>query len=164
MIIIQEGHSMSHHFRILPATASHAEQACHVLKRSITEVCVKDHRHNEAILQSWLSNKTPENIQTWIENPNNYTIVVEVESKGVIGISMLSIQGEILLNYLLPEYISHGIGKKMLSEMEFYAKKNDIKEIRVMSTFTACEFYKRNGFSQTDSGDEHCIALLKIII
>jgi hypothetical protein len=49
-----------------------------VLRRSITELCVADHRNDPGVLGVSLENKTAENVRTWIESPRNFMVVAEV--------------------------------------------------------------------------------------
>jgi hypothetical protein len=51
------------------ARTEDAEQACTVLRRSIQDLCHADHNGDAAKLADWLSNKTPENVASWISNP-----------------------------------------------------------------------------------------------
>jgi len=45
---------------IRDAVAEDAPAACQVVRRSISELCIADHRSDPTILMRWLSNKTPE--------------------------------------------------------------------------------------------------------
>jgi hypothetical protein len=56
--------------------------ACDVMRRSIAELCVADHRNDPAILGSWLSNKTPEIFKSWIGS----TFLVPVEDKAILAV------------------------------------------------------------------------------
>ena len=133
-------------YQIKQATSEQAEGICDVLIHSIKEVCVLDHHNDPNLLRSWLSNKTPDNIRKWIQDPSNYSLSALNQNGHVIGISMINTRGEILLNYLLKDFLYQGIGKEMLKEMENFAKKQNNKIIVVTSTVTACSFYERNGF------------------
>lgn len=45
--------------KIRDAVAEDAIEACEALRRSITELCVADHRNDPDLLANWLRNKTP---------------------------------------------------------------------------------------------------------
>src|SRR4051794_10188637 len=81
-----------------------------VLRRSITELCIADHRNDPGVLGAWLENKTAANVRTWIESPRNFMVVAEVAS-AVCGVALMGITGGILLCYLLPEVQSTGVGR-----------------------------------------------------
>lgn len=141
-------------FLILRASSEHAEEACQVLISSIKKICIPDHNNDPQKLQEWLNNKTSDNIKKWIQDTNNYSLVAVDKSRKVVGISMINKNGEILLNYLLPEFLFKGIGKQMLKEMESFAKRSGIKIIKAISTITASHFYERNGFSRNHQNQQ----------
>jgi N-acetylglutamate synthase-like GNAT family acetyltransferase len=80
-----------------------------------------------------------------ILNPNNYWIVA-VEDEIITGTALMTLQGEIHLCYLLPEFLHRGIGKAMLDDMIGFARESGLQKVTLGSTRTAREFYKRNGF------------------
>ncbi|MDN3650812.1 GNAT family N-acetyltransferase [Reinekea marina] len=132
-------------FRIREAVEKDANEACAVLIRSIKEVCAKDYP-NEEFVAEWLENKTPENIKLWINNPETYEVVCVDEDDKVVGFSAVTLSGEILLNYLLPEALYKNSGKAMLAALEKRVIQNGVENIRVASSITAKMFYERNGF------------------
>lgn len=141
----------SNKFSIIKADSQLAKEMCAVIIRSIKMLCISDHRNDPEKLSGWLDNKTPENIKKWVEDVSNYSLIALNMQEEIIGISMISKTGEILLNYLLPEYVGKGIGKHMLHEMEKFINQSHHKQITVMSTRTAFEFYKKNGFKENKS-------------
>ena len=130
------------------AEAEDAEEACKVLCRSIQECCHEDHRDDPAILKSWLANKTPENIRSWFQSPG-YSIVADLEGR-LVGVGMLSAGGRIMLCYIVPEMRFQGLGAKILKKLEHEALKRGLQVLQVGSTKTAHDFYKRNGYRDTN--------------
>lgn len=130
---------------IRTATPEDASAACHVLRRSIAECCVADHRTEAAILDCWLGNKTPDNVASWIASPANYTVVA-VRDGEVVGVSLLTQAGKLSLCYVLPEALHAGIGKAMLDQVERQASAWGVSVLRLHSTATARDFYARNGY------------------
>ena len=58
-----------------------------------------------------------------------------------------SISGaEIMLNYVLPEVLHRGIGKRMLQALEAHAVVSGVDHIRLVSSIPAKAFYERNGY------------------
>ncbi|MEO1662507.1 MAG: hypothetical protein AAFR51_16070 [Pseudomonadota bacterium] len=53
---------------IRPARLSDGAQAISVLRQSITELCVDDHRGDPDILENWLRNKTVSTFEAWLTN------------------------------------------------------------------------------------------------
>jgi GNAT superfamily N-acetyltransferase len=122
-----------------------AEAACHVLRRSITECCAKDHHDEPAILEAWLKNKTPENVRTWFERAGSFPIIAELEG-AIVGVALMSAKGEVALCYLVPEARFVGAGKALLSAIEVEAVRRGLDSLHLESTLTARPFYLRNGF------------------
>jgi hypothetical protein len=74
---------------IRTATPEDAPAACEVMRRSIAELCVPDHRNDEAILKRWLSNKTPEVFVSWIRQPDN-SLLVAVEDGNILAVGSVT--------------------------------------------------------------------------
>ena len=58
-----------------------AAQACEVLRRSISELCIADQHNDPAILDRWLANKTPENVAAWITNTEDSVLVAVAQQQ-----------------------------------------------------------------------------------
>lgn len=134
---------MSHHIRI--ATVDDATKACAVLRQSITECCIQDHRNDPALLDAWLRNKTAENVAVWIDNPQFDSVVATAQSE-IIGFA-LSQHDEISLCYVRPDVRFTGVGKAMLHTLEVLARQRGVAVLRLDSTLTANSFYQRNEFT-----------------
>lgn len=130
---------------IRKATAEDAETACVVLVRSIKEICAPYYENDEEILAQWLENKTPANVRRWIESDRSYCVVAVNAQSQVLGFASIS-GAEIMLNYVIPEVLHRGIGKRMLQALETQAIACGVDHIRVMSSIPAKEFYERNGY------------------
>src|SRR5712672_3135510 len=63
---------------IRDATSDDAEAACAVVRQSISQLCVADHRNDPAILNAWLANKQPEIVAAWVNQPGN-SLLIAVE-------------------------------------------------------------------------------------
>lgn len=134
------------------ATEADVIAACNVLRRSISECCIEDHQNDEARLAPWLSNKTPENVLAWINEPSNTTLVAEVDGE-IVGFAAMTDSGEISLCYILPEVRYTGVGKALLAGLESRARELGLPEARLNSTKTAHAFYLRNGFESSGPAD-----------
>lgn len=139
--------SLMHKFEISGAVPSQAKEICTVLRRSITEVCGPDYGNDHAVLEDWLSNKTPENVASWISEERSCSLVAKRGAE-IVGFALLK-EGEILLNYVAPEYIGKGAGAQMLSALEYWARSQGISELYCNSSITAKPFYERNGFKSS---------------
>lgn len=129
------------------ATTVDVPRICEVLTRSIREICGPDYGNDPLLLDEWCANKTPETITEWIPNPKNFFIVVESPLQGIIGVGLYRRQeATINLCHLAPEGLHRGLGSKLLSSMESEARRLSHTAINVVSSITASEFYKRNGY------------------
>lgn len=68
-----------------------AENAVAVLRRSITELCVEDHRGDAGTIAKWLANKTPQVLRAWIESGDNFCVVAEADDQ-VIGVGLIQLR------------------------------------------------------------------------
>jgi len=135
------------------AQTTDADAITALLIRSIRELCGPDYENDEEILSLWCRNKTPENIRAWVDNPNNYFIVAE-NADVVAGTALLSNAGEVVVCYLLPEYIGRGFGKAMLDDLINRARALGLSKITLESTRTARSFYRHQGFQEL--GETEC--------
>jgi hypothetical protein len=102
---------------IRDAVAGDAPAACQVLRRSIVELCVADHRNDPTILTQWLKNKTPEIVASWIASPNN-SLLVAVEGCAILAVGSVTNAGEITLNYISPDARFRGVSRALLAALE----------------------------------------------
>ena len=90
------------------ATIADAAPAAELLRRSIIELCIADHRNDPELLAPWVRNKTPESLAAWIELPSN-SVLVAVTATTLLGIDIVTDQGEITLNYVSPDARFQGV-------------------------------------------------------
>lgn len=139
--------NIQRNFKVCIPTTDHAEEICNIIIQSITQVCAVDYKNDPVIIDEWLSNKTPENVAQWLQSSSNRSCaVVDVERNKLIGYALMNNDGEILLNYVLPDYLSMGIGKTLLNKIEDMARDLKLNKLLAVSTITAKKFYERNGF------------------
>jgi GNAT superfamily N-acetyltransferase len=139
------------------ATLRHACEAdaavvCNVFIRSVREVCSSDYGNDEVILQDWCANKTPEIVAGWITDASNVCIVAELAPHGIVGIAMYHRpETSLRLCYVTPEGLRKGIGSQLLVEVEQTAILFGHKQIELVSSITAHDFYRRHGYSDAGS-------------
>lgn len=134
---------MSLEIRIAASTDAFA--ACNVLRRSISECCVLDHRNDPVILDAWLGNKTPQMVANWFSSPTNFSLVA-VDDGDVVGVALLTGAGKLALCYLLPEARNKGAGKALLARMEQQASSWGVKALQLHSTATGEAFFVSQGY------------------
>ena len=130
---------------IRAATPEDAPAACQVMRRSIAELCVADHRNDEAILTRWLSNNTPEVFVSWIGQPDN-SLLVAVERGDILKVGSVTDAGQITLNYVSPDARFRGVSRALLGALEARAVERGNTRCALTSTETARRFYRANGY------------------
>lgn len=128
------------------AEAADASGACEAVRQSIAELCVEDHRGDETTIAAWLSNKTIQNVASWIASPRNIAAVSQAPV-GIVGFGLLSQTGTLALLYVSPHARFHGVSKGLMAWLEAEASRLGIREITLESTATARRFYLGRGFS-----------------
>jgi GNAT superfamily N-acetyltransferase len=130
---------------IRAATAEDAPAACQVMRRSIAELCVADHRNDEAILARWLGNKTPEVFVSWITQSDN-SLLVAAEGGNILAVGSVTDAGQITLNYVSPDARFRGVSRALLGALEARAVERGNTRCALASTETARRFYRANGY------------------
>jgi GNAT superfamily N-acetyltransferase len=129
------------------AVASDAIAICKVVRRSISECCVLDHRNDPATLSAWLGNKTPESALAWVQSPDSIGVAA-AQGNRLVGFALAK-GDELALCYVLPEVLHTGVGKALLQAIESRVISQGFRILRVVSTRTAQSFYSRNGFTMS---------------
>ena len=127
------------------ATARDAQPAVEVVRRSIVELCVADHRNDAETLAQWLENKTVDRFLAWFSSQRHCCVVAE-DDTGICGVGMIENDGEIQLCYVLPDRQNQGHGAAILEHLEAQAKRWGLSRIRLKSTGPARSFYERHGY------------------
>jgi GNAT superfamily N-acetyltransferase len=132
---------------IRDAVPSDAAAACEVLRRSIIELCVADHRNDPAVLAEWLANKTPEIVASWIARPNS-SLLVAIDDGAILGVGAITEEGEITLNYVSPDARFRGVSRALVAALEARAAERGNARCTLISTETALRFYRAAGYVQ----------------
>jgi hypothetical protein len=115
-----------------------APAACDVIRRSIAELCVADHKNDPTILGRWLSNKTPEIFRSWIRPGNS--LLVAVDNDDILAVGCITDDGEITLNYVSPDATFCGVSTALLAKLEKRAIERGNEVCRLESTEAAGAF------------------------
>ena len=149
------------------AMPADAEEACEVMRASIAELCVPDHRNDPDILRRWLGNKTPEHFEAWPID-RGISLLVAVEDGAIIAVGSIRNDGEILLNYVAPAARFRGASTALLKALERRAAERGNSQCKLVSTKTAHRFYLARGYtdigtSESMFGTSACYLMSKTI-
>jgi GNAT superfamily N-acetyltransferase len=137
--------------KIRDAVPEDASAACEVMRRSIAELCSADHHDDPAVLERWLSNKTPEIFRSWIR-PDN-ALLVAVEDSHILAVGCVNDAGEITLNYVSPDARFRGVSSALLEVLERRAMERGHQKCTLKSTEIARRFYLTRGYSKDGPAD-----------
>lgn len=127
------------------ASLADSERALDVVRQSITQLCVLDHKHEPATLERWLANKTPEGFARWLAQPDGLLVVAELD--GIVrGVGNVVKAGKIHLCYVEPGFERAGLGAAILSALEAQARAWGLSELALESSNNARGFYARHGY------------------
>ncbi len=132
--------------KIRKAHAEDADEACRIIRRSITELCHADHQGDAHTLTLWLANKTAENMCRWI---NQNHVFVATEGSTILGVGAIRNSGEIMLNYVSPDARFRGVSKALVARLEAQASELGVDVVTLQSSATARQFYFSAGYRQT---------------
>lgn len=128
------------------AELSQAKEIASLLVESITNNCYPDHGNDQITIENWVANKTPESVQSWLENEHNQSIVVQDHDDTIVGFAILTHSYEILVNYVKPKYTGLGVGGELMTKLEKLAEANGSNLLQTDSTVSAVGFYVAKGF------------------
>lgn len=129
------------------AVPSDTAAACELVRSSIAELCVVDHRGDESTIIEWLANKTTENFAGWISSSRHVALVAE-SADAIAGFVLLNRNGTIALLYVAPQFRFRGVSKALLASVEEHAVALGVAELKLESSATALSFYERCGYSR----------------
>jgi GNAT superfamily N-acetyltransferase len=127
-----------------------------LIRKTLIEVNSKDYPQD--VIRFLCENYSPQRI---IEKSSNRQIYVAVDDGRILGTA--SLKDDIALGlFVNPEFHGKGIGTKLMSHIEVAARKRGYKSIRLPSSITAYEFYKKLGYKKVR--DEYSREFGKAII
>lgn len=140
---------------IRDAVAEDAEAACQMLRRSILELCVADHRNDPDILALWLGNKTPDCFNAWRTQAGS-SLLVAVEHGCILAVGSVTDAGRITLNYVSPDARFRGVTRAMVGALEARAVERGSTRLTLASTKTARRFYRAHGYTEDGPAVGEC--------
>jgi len=80
----------------------------------------------------------------------NEGFMVVLEKNGYIVATGSLLEDEIRRVYVLPEFQSQGLGKKVMQELEEQARRLDLNSVRLCSSLVSKKFYDAIGYETTE--------------
>jgi GNAT superfamily N-acetyltransferase len=130
---------------IRKAEPEDAAATCNVIRRSIIEICTTDHQKDPHVLEQWLANKTPDNVERWIVDPTS-AFFVAVADQAILSAGCVKDYGEVVLNYVSPDARFRGISRAIMFELEAASRCFGNSASNLDSTRTAVRFYTSLGY------------------
>ena len=122
-----------------------AEKVSYLISKTLREINAKDYPLR--IIENVESSYSPSKL---IEKSKYRDVFVAEESDEILG--TISIEGDVVFSvFIESNYQRKGIGKKMIEYIESNAKKKGIKTLKVSSSITSFEFYKKLGYKKIKS-------------
>jgi N-acetylglutamate synthase-like GNAT family acetyltransferase len=119
-----------------------ARKVSDLIRKCLREVNSKD--YSKKVIDFMISHFSPKTI---IANSEKRKIFVAVEKEKIIGTA--SIHDDVILTvFVNPKIHGKGIGRKLMMKVENEAKKNGFKSVKLPSSITAIDFYKKLGYKK----------------
>ncbi|UCD04334.1 MAG: GNAT family N-acetyltransferase [Candidatus Woesearchaeota archaeon] len=119
-----------------------AEDFCNLVKRNLNEVNSKD--YPEEVIRFMCNLFSPEKT---IEVSKKKSIYVAIKNNRMAGTDTID-KNEILVVFVNPDLHGKGTGTKIMKHLEDIAKKNGYESVKLYSSITAYEFYKKLGYKK----------------
>lgn len=116
-----------------------------LFSNSVRELCKMD--YDADVISHWIASRPPESRANHIDNKSMWV----AESDGKIVGYLVSIPGEIIAIFVHPLYVKQGVGT-VLGKLGIEIAKNGKRVVKLESTLTAQEFYKKLGFETEGYG------------
>ncbi len=119
-----------------------------VISDAIVNLCEQDHQNQVHLIETWLTQRSPENLERLLFGGSGQGFVSIVDGQ-IAGVAFIDTDGRLHLCYVHSSYTAQGIGRALLASAEQQARAWGLTQVTMTSTATAKEFYLAQGYSQT---------------
>lgn len=119
-----------------------ARQLSDLIKECLLKNNSKD--YPETVITFMSNHFTSEQL---IKNSKERDVFVAFEDEIILGTASLK-ENIILTVFVSPNIQNRGFGSKLMEKVENLAKENGYKEVKIPSSLTSLEFYKRRGYKK----------------
>ena len=140
--------------KIKKATLKDAGKISSLIRQTIKKV--NDKGFTKKQLKAWYNHNSVKTIRKNIKEKN---VFIALEKEKIIGTINFQ-KGSIAGMFVKHNQLRKGVGKKLLSHVEKFAKKQNIKRLELKSSPFAYEFYKSKGFKPSKKVKVSCAGCL----
>jgi len=134
------------YMKIRRAKISDIKEIKSIQQKTIKYINSKD--YNKKQISAWLDYNKIKNIRKRLKNKKRNIFVILDKNK-IVGFGSLKIEENKLSGlYIKHDIIGKGIGSKLLRYIESFARRKGIKRLKLYSTLTAYDFYKKKGYKK----------------
>lgn len=116
---------------------------------TVTNINSKDYDENQigAWIKPWFEpDTTTRDGRTFADKIVEQYFIVAVIDETIAGFASLEDNGYLDFMYVHKDFQRHGAAKKLLNELENYAREKDIKELDAIVSKTALGFFEKHGW------------------
>lgn len=116
---------------------------------TVTNVNSKDYDENQirAWIKPWFEpDTTTRDGRTFADKIVEQYFIVAVINNIIAGFASLEDNGYLDFMYVHKDFQRHGVAKKLLNELESYAREKNIKEVNAIVSKTALGFFEKHGW------------------
>jgi len=119
-----------------------AGKVSNLIRKCLLEVNSKD--YPKSVIEFMHNHFTP---ATLVQYSKERNVFVAVENEKILGTASLK-EDDISTVFVNPNIHGKGIGSKLMDKVEDLAKRNGYKTVKLSSSLTSFEFYKRRGYKK----------------
>lgn len=115
---------------------------------TVTNINSKDYTEEQikAWIRPWYDNSPTRDGRTFAQKITEQYFIVAIIDTTIAGFASLENNGYLDFMYVHKDYQRCGVAKALLTELEDYAHKKDIKELNAIVSITARGFFEKHGF------------------
>ncbi len=115
-----------------------------LIQNTLEKINSADYSPDE--IRAWKNSDTSTRVKNRIQDKNRY-MCVAIKGNKIVGVGSLK-GNEISAIYIKADRIGKGVGSFILSHIEKTALRKGIKELKMDSSLTAVNFYKKHGYKK----------------
>lgn len=131
-----------------PLAAGDGDAVATLVARCIAECCLLDHGGRPAVIAAWSDSFRPGRVRSLLAERGCYGLGITADS-ALMGAGILSRAGVLRLLFIEPDRQRLGLGRRLLTAIEFEARRRWVSALSVDATASAVPFFTALGFDAT---------------